>query len=37
MTQPVIGIDVGKQQLTVSLATDKKVWSWANDEPGRAE
>lgn len=37
MTQPVIGIDVGKQQLSVNIATDKKVWSWANDETGRAE
>lgn len=37
MTKPVIGIDVGKAKLDVSLSDEKKVRVWANDEAGRAE
>lgn len=37
MTQPVIGIDVGKAKLDVGVHGDKKVRQWRNDEPGRAE
>jgi transposase len=37
MTKPVIGIDVGKEKLDVSLSDEKKVRVWANDEAGRAE
>jgi len=37
MTKRVIGIDVGKGKLDVGVATEKRVWVWANDEGGRAE
>lgn len=37
MTKAVVGIDVGKEQLDVGVATEKRVRSWANDEAGRAE
>lgn len=37
MTNSVVGIDVGKEKLDVSLSTEKKVRLWANDETGRAE
>lgn len=35
--QAVVGIDVGKAKLDVSLASEKQVRVWANDEGGRAE
>jgi len=37
MTPSVVGIDVGKAKLDVSVSTEKKVRVWANDETGRAE
>ena len=37
MTNPVVGIDVGKAKLDVGLANEKKVRVWANDRAGRAE
>lgn len=37
MTKPVVGIDVGKAQLDVGRADEKRGRVWANDEAGRAE
>ena len=35
MTQPVVGIDVGKAKLDVGVSGQKRVWEWANDDVGR--
>ena len=37
MTKAVVGIDVGKGQLDVSLNGQKRVQAWANDEAGQVE
>ena len=37
MTKTVVGIDVGKGQLDVSLNGQKRVQEWANDEAGQVE
>lgn len=37
MTEQVVGIDVGKEQLDVGLTTEKRVRVWANDEVGQTE